>query len=119
MVISTHCRPNIYATGRLNDLIALQSAALLSSLALAGLGCLPLFILPIQSRLDANGRLLRLLLCTALGGLLADVFLHILPEASAQYHALLPAHEADVVMGLWVLSGIIFFMIVEKVRLVI
>ena len=87
----------------------------MSSLTLAGLGCLPLFILPIQSRFDTNGRLLRLLLCTALGGLLADVFLHILPEASAQYHAVLPAHEADVAMGLWVLSGIVFFLIVEKV----
>eukprot|EP00042_Codosiga_hollandica_P035920 m.269927 g.269927 ORF g.269927 m.269927 type:complete len:327 (-) comp54751_c0_seq1:112-1092(-) len=108
-----------------------QILALASSFVLVGLGCLPLWLLPLQNRLDQDGRLLRALLCLAVGSLLADVFLHILPEASVRvsqrhhhhhfhsYHGNVDATTEwlphDVALGAWTLLGILLFFIIEKI----
>jgi hypothetical protein len=55
------------------------------------------------------------------GGLLADVFLHILPEASAlarnQYEQDAPdhTHVGDMMVGAWVIVGLLLFLVLEKV----
>ena len=59
-----------------------QVYALLCAAALSGLGCLPLYLLPLQNRFDQSGSVLRRLLSMAFGSVVADVFLHMLPEVS-------------------------------------
>ncbi len=60
-----------------------QAGALVGSLLVGLIGVLPLFIIPLADSHklnDAMPRNLRMLLGLACGGLLGDVFLHILPE---------------------------------------
>ncbi|KAK7071151.1 hypothetical protein SK128_009761 [Halocaridina rubra] len=58
--------------------------------------------------------LLQLLLSFAVGGLLGDVFLHLLPEAwSLALEAGAGPHEAFTQVGLCVLAGIFVFIVVE------
>ena len=86
--------------------------ALFSSLLVAAAGVFPL-LLNRCLRLDGRRRsfMLRLLLNFAVGGLLGDVFLHLLPEAWG------PASGApgDWKIGCWVVLGLISFLLVEKV----
>ena len=86
--------------------------ALLSSLLVAAAGLFPL-LLNRYLKLDGrrSGLALRALLNFAVGGLLGDVFLHLLPEAWG------PASGApgDPWVGGWVLLGLISFLLVEKV----
>ncbi|CAH0401577.1 unnamed protein product [Chilo suppressalis] len=95
---------------------------LFSALAsvLVGLsGILPLLIIPIDETASfkdgAGAGTLRVLLSFAVGGLLGDVFLHLLPEAWA--HDLASRKEGEHVSlkcGLWCLFGMLMFIIVEK-----
>ncbi|KAG7167360.1 Zinc transporter ZIP13-like 1 [Homarus americanus] len=64
---------------------------------------------------SSGGRnLLQLLLSFAVGGLLGDVFLHLLPEAwSMALEGGADTHEAFIQVGLCVLAGIFVFIIVE------
>ncbi|XP_037088447.1 zinc transporter ZIP13-like, partial [Pollicipes pollicipes] len=56
-------------------------------------------------------RRLRLLLSFAIGGLVGDVFLHLLPEAMRHAHS-----EAEQIrVGLWVIAGVFFFVLLEMV----
>ena len=87
--------------------------ALSSSVLVAACGVFPVF-LNRWVRLDeqrAQALPLRAVLSFAVGGLLGDVFLHLLPEAWGS-----PAGEkADWVTGLWVIAGVVAFLTVEKV----
>jgi len=93
---------------------------ILGSMAVGLSGLLPLFIIPLDSganiRSTQGSQTLRLLLSFAVGGLLGDVFFHIFPES---YGALRRSgsskHTGHLVMGLWILSGILTFLILEKV----
>lgn len=74
---------------------------------------------------------LKVLLAFASGGLLGDAFLHLIPHAAMPHsqhdggdhshghhghsHGNGSSHDHDMVIGLWVLSGIIAFLVVEKV----
>jgi zinc transporter 13 len=93
--------------------------------ALVGLsGLFPIFLLPHQ---DENGNEtkkksepsnLRFLLSFAVGGLIGDVFLHLLPEARQQLRESVLRGETDwhtgqMRLGLWVLAGLLTFVIVE------
>jgi zinc transporter ZupT len=75
----------------------------------------------------AQQSLLKVLLAFAVGGLLGDVFLHLLPHAAAgggehghshshthsgDYEE--EGHSHDVFTGLWILAGIIGFFVIEK-----
>ena len=87
--------------------------ALLSSVLVAAAGVLPL-LLNRYVHLDEkrkDGLPLRAVLSFAVGGLLGDVFLHLLPEAWG------PATGAagDWKTGGWVLVGLVSFLLVEKV----
>lgn len=98
--------------------------------------CAPVFILlliPIDKTNNgelSNQPLLNILLSFASGGLLGDAFLHLIPHALSPHshddHSHSHAHSHsnedhphdhshDINVGLWVLSGIVAFLIVEKV----
>ncbi|XP_049280044.1 zinc transporter ZIP13 homolog [Anopheles funestus] len=94
--------------------------------ALIGLsGILPMFIIPDatkngkESELSdpAESKTLKILLSFAVGGLLGDVFLHLLPETWE--HELAASSQTDghpsLRSGLWVLSGLLLFTMVEKI----
>ncbi|XP_033218583.1 zinc transporter ZIP13 homolog isoform X2 [Belonocnema kinseyi] len=89
--------------------------------AMVGLsGILPLLIIPIDDGTNLkNGGAgtLKSLLSFAVGGLLGDVFLHLLPEAWAR-KALSKANDDNshppMTCGLWVLAGFLIFIIAEK-----
>lgn len=66
--------------------------------------------------LKAAANKLKLLLSFAVGGLLGDVFLHLLPEAwAAVDKGGQHDHFGHTKIGLWVLAGILSFLIIEKV----
>ncbi|XP_060807090.1 zinc transporter ZIP13 homolog isoform X2 [Amyelois transitella] len=95
---------------------------LFSALAsmLVGLsGILPLLIIPIDETASfqdgAGAATLRILLSFAVGGLLGDVFLHLLPEAWQYDLANTPDGEhVSLKCGLWCLFGMLVFIVVEK-----
>ncbi|XP_058450166.1 zinc transporter ZIP13 homolog [Malaya genurostris] len=93
--------------------------------ALIGLsGILPLALIPAGDKATADfkdpaeSKSLKVLLSFAVGGLLGDVFLHLLPEAwsndvTSQSQS---AHDhPSMRSGLWVLGGVLIFTIVEKI----
>jgi zinc transporter ZupT len=67
--------------------------------------------------LAGESKFLKVLLSFAVGGLLGDVFLHLLPEAweGENEHKLSKDSHPSMRSGLWVLSGILIFTIVEKI----
>lgn len=98
-----------------------------------------LFFIPLQSNSADQQPLLKVLLAFASGGLLGDAFLHLIPHAisphshhgehthdhshshshAAHSHESAHDHSSEMVVGLWVLAGLIAFLMVEKfVRLV-
>ncbi|XP_071528528.1 zinc transporter ZIP13 homolog [Panulirus ornatus] len=91
--------------------------SVIAAIAVGLAGILPLFLLPTdhEMKTSSGGRnLLQLLLSFAVGGLLGDVFLHLLPEAwSMALEAGAGTHEAFTQVGLCVLAGIFVFIIVE------
>lgn len=87
-----------------------------------------LFFIPIDSTPERQP-LLKVLLSFASGGLLGDAFLHLIPHAlmaqtegeSSHSHSHGHSHGGegghhghDMSVGIWVLSGIIAFLVVEK-----
>lgn len=84
--------------------------ALISSVLVAAAGIFPLLLNRCFVNFDENGLRLRSVLSFAVGGLLGDVFLHLLPEAWG------PATSTsdDWQIGGWVLVGLISFLLVEK-----
>lgn len=97
--------------------------SLLGSAVIGLAGILPLIIIPThEDSKDKNNdyndpaesKFLKVLLSFAVGGLLGDVFLHLLPEAWESDTASDSGHPS-MRSGLWVLSGILIFTIVEKI----
>ena len=83
--------------------------ALISSALVGACGVFPLFVNR-WIRLDSSCKdslVFRAVLCFAVGGLLGDVFLHLLPEAWST--------PDNPFIGLWVLAGLLTFLIIEKV----
>ncbi|KAL8570412.1 hypothetical protein ACOMHN_035830 [Nucella lapillus] len=80
-------------------------------------GILPLLILPIEAgpslRHGAPAARLKLMLSFAVGSLLGDVFCHLLPEIWNYLDT--SDHRAHTRIGLWVIGGLLFFMIVQKI----
>ncbi|KAH8363229.1 hypothetical protein KR084_007358 [Drosophila pseudotakahashii] len=95
--------------------------SLLGSVVIGLSGIFPLIIIPTEEKMAKEGykdpaesKLLRVLLSFAVGGLLGDVFLHLLPEAWEGDNQD-PSSHPSLRSGLWVLSGILIFTIVEKI----
>ncbi|KAG8185062.1 hypothetical protein JTE90_017077 [Oedothorax gibbosus] len=92
--------------------------SILASCVVGLSGIVPLIFVPIDcgAKLNQQGgsKLLRLLLSFAVGGLLGDVFLHLLPEAWNHIETIGPkVHSGHLTLGLWVLLGMFSFVIVE------
>ncbi|XP_059173974.1 zinc transporter ZIP13-like isoform X2 [Physella acuta] len=79
-------------------------------------GIFPLLVIPLESgqalKHGAPAKKLRLMLSFAVGSLLGDVFLHLLPEVWA--HIEIDDHGSHRRVGLWVITGLLSFMIIEK-----
>lgn len=84
-----------------------------------------LFVIPLENT-DKEQPLLKILLAFASGGLLGDAFLHLIPHANAGLeehgsHSHTHSHGGhshdnphNMSVGLWVLAGIVAFLVVEK-----
>ncbi|XP_034937266.1 zinc transporter ZIP13 homolog [Chelonus insularis] len=83
-------------------------------------GVLPLFVIPIEEGANlkhgAGAKTLKLLLSFAVGGLLGDVFLHLLPEAWSNRTLNITSRKGhpSMLCGMWVLTGFLVFIIAEK-----
>ncbi|XP_055695794.1 zinc transporter ZIP13 homolog [Lutzomyia longipalpis] len=95
--------------------------SVLGSILIGLSGILPLLVIPTLSEDDkkkginpSESKSLKLLLSFAVGGLLGDVFLHLLPEAWSG-DATPNGEHPSMRSGLWVLAGILIFTIVEKI----
>ena len=79
-----------------------------------------LFLIPLEKNTEEQKPLLKVLLSFASGGLLGDAFLHLIPHAVSPHshgeeeHSHSHDHDRGMTVGLWVLAGIITFLIVEK-----
>ncbi|CAJ0601373.1 unnamed protein product [Cylicocyclus nassatus] len=104
----------------------LWTHAIGATLLISAAPCFLLYFIPIQDNSPSNEKWLKVLLAFGSGGLLGDAFLHLIPHASptgpeAVSHA--HSHEggghshshAGLRVGGWVLTGIIAFLIVEKI----
>lgn len=128
------------AEGEKRDIVELWTQAIGATLLISAAPFLILFLIPVQSNSDQHQNLLKVLLSFASGGLLGDAFLHLIPHALEPHahhgegdhghshaseesndhgHSHGAAHGHMMSVGLWVLGGIIAFLVVEKfVRLV-
>ncbi|CAJ1049766.1 zinc transporter ZIP13 isoform X3 [Xyrichtys novacula] len=93
--------------------------SLVGSVAVGLSGIFPLLVIPIEAgaalKTEAGCQKLKHLLSFAIGGLLGDVFLHLLPEAwtvSAGSSACKQNHYMT--QGLWVIVGLLAFLVLEK-----
>jgi len=105
------------------------TAALLGSVTVGLSGVVPIILMPVQDNLPnsqfSTDKTLRLFLSFAVGGLLGDVFLHLLPEAYGPHRceevydvergALGVSHSSRLNPGLWILGGMLSFLILEKI----
>ncbi|XP_051757733.1 zinc transporter ZIP13 isoform X1 [Ctenopharyngodon idella] len=92
--------------------------SLLGSIAIGLSGIFPLLVIPIEAgttlKTEAGCQKLKKLLSFAIGGLLGDVFLHLLPEAWAYTSSPDGSHRHYRMQGLWVIGGLLSFLILEK-----
>lgn len=109
-------------------------AALLSTALISAAPFFILFLIPLDNAKEHES-LLKVLLSFASGGLLGDAFLHLIPHALSPHHAHADEghshvhehhhhhhhdevhthdHTQEMIVGLWVLAGIVAFLLVEK-----
>jgi len=111
-------------------------AALLSTALISAAPFFILFFIPLNNAKEHES-LLKVLLSFASGGLLGDAFLHLIPHALSPHHTHTEEghshvhehhdhhhhhhseghahdHTQEMIIGLWVLAGIVAFLLVEK-----
>ncbi|NP_571006.3 zinc transporter Slc39a7 precursor [Danio rerio] len=118
------------------NMVELWMQAIGATLLISAAPFLILFLIPVQSNTDQHQNLLKVLLSFASGGLLGDAFLHLIPHALEPHshhsqphseeshgqshgeeshgHSHGAAHGHMMSVGLWVLGGIVAFLVVEK-----
>ncbi|XP_026144122.1 zinc transporter Slc39a7 [Carassius auratus] len=110
------------------NMLELWMQAIGATLLISAAPLLILFLIPVQSNTDQHQNLLKVLLSFASGGLLGDAFLHLIPHALAPHSPLGQSHGSGeshghshghghghmMSVGLWVLAGIVAFLVVEK-----
>ncbi|XP_062327379.1 zinc transporter ZIP13 [Osmerus eperlanus] len=92
--------------------------SLVGSVAVGLSGIFPLLVIPLEAgaalKTEAGCRKLKQLLSFAIGGLLGDVFLHLLPEAWAHSCSSGGRRHHYQSQGLWVILGLLSFLLLEK-----
>ncbi|KAM9861215.1 zinc transporter ZIP13 [Aulostomus maculatus] len=92
--------------------------SLVGSVVVGLSGIFPLLVIPIEAgaalKTEAGCQKLNQLLSFAIGGLLGDVFLHLLPEAWALSSSSAGGRNHFVSQGLWVIIGLLAFLLLEK-----
>ncbi|XP_070689267.1 zinc transporter ZIP13 isoform X2 [Pempheris klunzingeri] len=92
--------------------------SLVGSVAVGLSGVFPLLVIPIEAgaalKTEAGCQKLKQLLSFAIGGLLGDVFLHLLPEAWALSSSSAGQQNHYMTLGLWVIAGMLSFLLLEK-----
>ncbi|XP_034536430.1 zinc transporter ZIP13 [Notolabrus celidotus] len=93
--------------------------SLVGSVAVGLSGVFPLLVIPIEAgaalKTEAGSQKLKHLLSFAIGGLLGDVFLHLLPEAWAvSSNTAAGKQNHYMTQGLWVIIGLLAFLLLEK-----
>lgn len=92
--------------------------AILASIIVGSTGVFPLLIFKVEDghslKEAISSNHLKLLLSFAVGGLIGDVFLHLLPEAW-MYSKNTNGHDGDMKIGLWIIAGLLSFMTIEKI----
>ncbi|XP_040457237.1 zinc transporter ZIP13 [Falco naumanni] len=99
--------------------------SLIGSLMVGLSGVFPLLVIPFETgaalRSEAGSRRLKQLLSFAIGGLLGNVFLHLLPEAWAYTCSATTGEgqsfQQQKLLGLWVIIGFLTFLVLEKIFL--
>ncbi|XP_066473003.1 zinc transporter SLC39A7 [Tiliqua scincoides] len=115
--------------------VQLWSYAIGATLLISAAPYFILFLIPVESNTSRHQALLKVLLSFASGGLLGDAFLHLIPHALEPHshhgegvghtHShgkpsshgpshQAPEHQHMMLVGLWVLCGIVAFLVVEK-----
>lgn len=128
--VKKHSSDNNEKLERNQNTLHLWLEALGSTLLISAAPFFILFLVPLDSSKEKEP-LLKLLLSFASGGLLGDAFLHLIPHALTPHshgsdhshtheaaHSHSHGHEHgvhDMSVGLWVLSGILTFLVVEKI----
>lgn len=100
------------------DTTTLWLHAMGSTLLISAAPFFILFFVPLDNTTQKQP-LLKILLAFASGGLLGDAFLHLIPHAAMSsghdhHHHDHKDHHHDLSVGLWVLAGIVTFLVVEK-----
>ncbi|XP_072278042.1 zinc transporter ZIP13 [Pyxicephalus adspersus] len=96
--------------------------SLIGSLLVGLSGVFPLLVIPIEAgeslRSEDGSKRLKQLLSFAIGGLLGDVFVHLLPEAWAYTCSATTGNSQSLqqqrLLGLWVIVGFLTFLLLEK-----
>ncbi|TSK19953.1 Zinc transporter ZIP13 [Bagarius yarrelli] len=92
--------------------------SLVGSIAVGLSGIFPLLVIPIEAgaalKTEVGCQNLKKLLSFAIGGLLGDVFLHLLPEAWAHRSSDISGEKHYRTQGLWVVMGLLSFLLLEK-----
>ncbi|KAG5848661.1 hypothetical protein ANANG_G00101190 [Anguilla anguilla] len=119
----TWCTEELLSFRVLSELFVWERAdiwlfSLVGSIIVGLSGIFPLLVIPIEAgaalKTEAGCRRLKQLLSFAIGGLLGDVFLHLLPEAWAYSCKPGGSHQHHKTQGLWVILGMLSFLILEK-----
>ncbi|XP_069750666.1 zinc transporter ZIP13 [Narcine bancroftii] len=122
------CPENVFELRSWSELFAGERAnawicSLIGSVMVGLSGIFPLLVIPIEAGAalkskDGSQRLKRLL-SFAIGGLLGDVFLHLLPEAWAYTCSKNSdgghSREQQRKLGIWVIIGLLAFFVLEKI----
>ncbi|XP_077420961.1 zinc transporter ZIP13 [Vanacampus margaritifer] len=126
---ATAARPGLNLTDgfqglqALADFLASEHAhvwvlSLVGSVVVGLSGIFPLLVIPIEAgaalKTEAGHQKLKRLLSFAIGALLGDVFLHLLPEAWALSGSSASKEKHYTNMGLWVITGLLAFLLLEK-----
>ncbi|XP_062845712.1 zinc transporter ZIP13 [Trichomycterus rosablanca] len=100
------------------DDVGVWFCSLLGSIAVGLSGIFPLLVIPIEAgaalKTEAGFQKLKKLLSFAIGGLLGDVFLHLLPEAWAHKSNNDGNLKHYRTQGFWVVLGLLSFLLLEK-----
>merc|ERR1739838_243771 len=113
---------------KLTETIDMWWQAIVATLLISAAPFAILYVVPLESDAEKYQPLLKILLSFASGGLLGDAFLHLIPHAinphthddeeghdHHHHHHEEHDHSATTMVGMWVMAGVVAFLVIEKV----